>query len=529
MLNKYLGLFNFLKLGKAIFVWHKVDMKYLVVIVAFFIGLSFAMGQDIDPNGYNKFYYPNGQLSSEGTMKDGQPDGYWKTYYENGNLKSVGNRVDFKLDGSWKFYNESGSIVQDITYRDGKKNGAKKSYNEEKVLIKEVIYKDDIKHGPAKTYYPSGKLHEEYVYEEGREQGIGYEYSEEDRRIITIITYRNGYVNKKQEINRRDKFNQKQGLWIEFYDNMKPKWEGKFRNDKRNGYFKEYSEDGDLLSTTKWKDGIQVEDPEELVKLDIKTQYYPSAKPKFVGSYNKDIPEGVHRFYSEDGEITSSKIYRKGILMGEGIVDAEGNRQGNWKEYHDTGELKSEGEYKDGKRVGPWKFYHKNGQAEQLGSYIGGQPDGEWKWYYPNGVLRREENYYKGNEDGPSVEYSDTSKVIAQGEYVDGLREGFWFFDVGDHREEGSYRDGQMHGDWKFINDLGVVVFEGNFVDGQPDGRHTFYYHSGKLKERGKYIIGKKQGDWTKYFEDGSIMQTITFEDGVEVAIDGVKIPSSEQ
>jgi len=35
---------------------------------------------EINPNGYNVFYYPNGNISSEGYLVDGKPDGYWKAY-----------------------------------------------------------------------------------------------------------------------------------------------------------------------------------------------------------------------------------------------------------------------------------------------------------------------------------------------------------------------------------------------------------------------------------------------------------------
>ena len=48
--------------------------------------------QDINPNGYNIFYYDNGVKSSEGTMRDGKADGYWKNYYKNGLLKIEGKR-----------------------------------------------------------------------------------------------------------------------------------------------------------------------------------------------------------------------------------------------------------------------------------------------------------------------------------------------------------------------------------------------------------------------------------------------------
>src|SRR5581483_2997305 len=73
--------------------------------------------------GPTQFKYPNGQVSSEGMIKNGKPDGYWKTYFENGVLKSEGNRVNFKLDGPWKFYNDKGKMTAEYYYSGSKKNG----------------------------------------------------------------------------------------------------------------------------------------------------------------------------------------------------------------------------------------------------------------------------------------------------------------------------------------------------------------------------------------------------------------------
>ncbi|OQX76620.1 MAG: hypothetical protein B6D61_08520, partial [Bacteroidetes bacterium 4484_249] len=66
-------------------------MKHIILIlIIIFSSIVIFSQDDIDPNGFNKFYYENGQISSEGNMRDGKPDGYWKTYYENGLLKSEG-------------------------------------------------------------------------------------------------------------------------------------------------------------------------------------------------------------------------------------------------------------------------------------------------------------------------------------------------------------------------------------------------------------------------------------------------------
>jgi len=103
-------------------------MRSIIKIVLLLLPVClFAQPQQKEnPNGYNKFYYDNGVVSSEGTMRDGKPDGYWKTYSLNGKIKSEGNRKNFQLDSVWKFYNESGKLAMSFSYKEGKKNGPKK-------------------------------------------------------------------------------------------------------------------------------------------------------------------------------------------------------------------------------------------------------------------------------------------------------------------------------------------------------------------------------------------------------------------
>ena len=164
-------------------------------------------------NGFQKFTYPSGKLSSEGFIRDGKPDGYWKSFYENGNLKSEGNRKDFELDSLWKFYNENGKLILEISYKKGKKNGIRTSY-----LDKETIrenYRNDIKDGYTRYYFTDGKLKLEVPFVKGTEQGFGKEYAS-DGTIITLTEYKKGFIVDRLRINRKDKNNLKQGKWFQF-------------------------------------------------------------------------------------------------------------------------------------------------------------------------------------------------------------------------------------------------------------------------------------------------------------------------
>ena len=51
--------------------------------------------QNINPEGFNTFYYADGTKSSEGTLHKGKPDGYWKSYHENGVLKIGRKQIKF--------------------------------------------------------------------------------------------------------------------------------------------------------------------------------------------------------------------------------------------------------------------------------------------------------------------------------------------------------------------------------------------------------------------------------------------------
>lgn len=507
-------------------------MKVIKLIV-FFLVVSFAFcttyGQkpDVDPNGYNVFYYENGRVASEGSMRNGQPDGYWKTYYENGLLKSEGNRLNFELDSIWTFYSDSGKVAVQISYKLGKKNGIRRTWHEKEIVEENFV--DDIKQGYTYYYYPNQKLWKEVFFENGLETGIGHEFSESDGRVIKLMYYKKGFITDIDVINRIDKANMKQGKWITFYDNWQIEEEGEYKNDLKNGYFKLYSKEGVLISTAKYIEGVLQEDVAELAKLDIKTEYYPNGTPKIVASYKDDVPEGVRREYAPDGSINAGYIFQNGAMIGQGIIDKEGIKDGAWKEYYPNGAIKSEGVYNKGKRIGQWKFYYPNGQTEQIGSYNkDGKEDGTWTWYFPTGDILREESYFNGMIDGHSVEYDEFGVVIAEGDYVEDYREGLWVFNYGDHKSEGEYSIGMRHGNWKSYYSDGVLSFEGEFIEDNPNGRHIWYWPNGLKKTEGKYIMGLKDGEWIKYNLDGTPFISILYENGREKKFDGIRVDIDE-
>jgi antitoxin component YwqK of YwqJK toxin-antitoxin module len=501
--------------------------RFLKIFLILFPSVLFAQpNQNINPNGYNKFYFDNGIVSSEGTMRGGKPDGYWKTYSQTGTLKSEGNRKNFQLDSIWKFYNEQGKLAFEFNYKDGKKTGLKKTFDtKDLALVTSENYENDIKQGNTINYYKNGKVKKVTPFVDGKEEGQGYELSS-DSIIVTLTSYKMGFIQREERINRKDDAGMKQGVWKEFYPSGVMKNEVNYSNDKMNGYFKEYSAKGSLLNTTKYSNGVIQINPPELAKLDVKTTYYENGAVKFTATYKDGVAEGIQREFSPDGKVIGAKVFVDGVLTGEGILDTAGRQQGLWKEYHPNGELKLQGEYLNGKRIGDWVFYYPNKKIEQKGKYDKkGKAQGAWKWYYESGNLLREENYRNDLEDGTMIEYSDSGKVITKGDFMDGLKEGPWILELPEYREEGNYKADLRDGEWKhYYTSNGKLRFIGRFIDGVPDGMQIYYYENGKESQTGKYVGGLKEGDWKFYDETGMLFLTILYKNDIEIRFDGIKV-----
>ena len=132
-------------------------MKNLGLTFLFlFLLISLSAQETVDPNGHNVFYYPNGQKSSEGWLKDGQPEGWWKSYSEEGMLLSEGNRKNHLLDSLWTFYDKEGNKILEINYKEGKKNGPRIQYFKDEYTIENWTM-DTLK-GWVYTYSSEGWL-----------------------------------------------------------------------------------------------------------------------------------------------------------------------------------------------------------------------------------------------------------------------------------------------------------------------------------------------------------------------------------
>jgi antitoxin component YwqK of YwqJK toxin-antitoxin module len=531
--------------------------KIVLVLIQLFLLNFYVFSQTTNPNGYNKFYYENGKISSEGFMKDGKPTGYWKNYSKNGKVKIEGNRKNFLLDSVWKFYDEKGRLSKTINYKEGKKNGPTVVYDTLGLVISTEDYQNDIKEGFTRTFHKTGKTKTITPFIKGRQEGTAYEFNT-DSLITSISLYKGGILQSFEKINQKDAENRKQGIWKEFYNNLEVKRVQQFNDDSLDGYVKEYDAKGNLLTTKKFSNGKRIIHAPEIANVEIYREIFEDGTLKYEGVYSDGVAIGTHYKYIQKRRCDSSLFrrddttdiyvnrmvcrnvpvpdsaieYFDGVIVAKGAVDSVRNRIGLWNEYHHTGEFKAKGVYKEGNRTGDWEFFYASGKIEQKGKYDKkGRAQGVWRWFYESGKLMREENYVNGGREGEMTDYDEEGNIVLKGNFVDNKKEGRWVYETKDYKEFGNYVNDEPDSIWKSFYMPGKTkYFEGRFQAGVPEGIHAGYHPNGARKYVGNYVSGMKDGDWKYYDESDFNYLTITYKNDIEIKWQGQTIrPTYEE
>ena len=93
-------------------------MVYKIFILFAFV---FITGFSSEDNTYQKTYYENGTLKSEGWLRFNVKTGYWKFYHETGKIASQGHYEYDKKEKYWYFYDTNRVRTQEGHFTNDKK------------------------------------------------------------------------------------------------------------------------------------------------------------------------------------------------------------------------------------------------------------------------------------------------------------------------------------------------------------------------------------------------------------------------
>jgi membrane associated rhomboid family serine protease len=154
--------------------------------------------------------------------------------------------------------------------------------------------------------------------------------------------------------------------------------------------------------------------------------------------------------------------YGPGSYYRIGTRDSLGRWQGFAQDYYGNNDVQMKGSYEDDLRNGIFIYYSDHKTYESAGRYEKDQRIGKWEAFHKNGRLEsevyyRDRYFLKSLWDsagvqqvkdgvGKEVKYFANGVVQLEGEYKDGVREGYWFgrHETGDMHFEEHYNHGQL-------------------------------------------------------------------------------------
>jgi len=380
---------------------------------------------------------------------------------------------------------------------------------------------------------------------------------EEIKDGYQVFKYPNGNVSSKGFI-RNEK---PDGFWISYYVTGVRKSEGMYRNFMLDSIWLFFDQTGDTTDKISylygkkngWYYKYKKDSPEgvyiwskELYAGDKKEGtgyfYYPDGKIQQTITYNGGKKEGISKEYDREGNVITILEYNNDFLVSRekiNRIDAEGRKQGEWKEFYPGGSVKTEKTFKDDLLHGYYKEYDARGNlvltmlyenGAMVKSMVEDQPDIEIiNRYNDNGKLVYSgpfrNNIPVGNhrEFGPDGKvtnafiYNDNGLLLSQG-IVDegGNLNGRWkdFYPDGKVKAEGAYSDNRRTGLWKFYSLTSKVEQTGSFNNGRPDGLWTWYYENGSVLREEDYFQGQRDGQYTEYSPSGEIIASGQYSDG---------------
>jgi antitoxin component YwqK of YwqJK toxin-antitoxin module/tetratricopeptide (TPR) repeat protein len=504
-------------------------------------------------------YFRNGAVSETGRFEHGKHVGPWRLYFASGKL-SVEKTYDAsgELHGLYHDYDEQGHLYSDTEYAHGRTIRLQYFDQAGKLILDQPVkkgrtavrclgpegeqlavgaftdgqmsgewkwfYRDGSvreitsfnnqggKSGTSETYYVGGQLQRRLRYDaEGNEDGY-YERFQADGQPAQSGYYQAG---------------RRQGPWKDYYATGRVSEEYEYHLGEINGPARSYAPGGKLTQErlfeyskmrrlTTYDSTGQVLSLVEL-KPDSKeySLRYPNGKTLFRSGLTCYEYSGPATWLRPDGSTEIS------------FQQLEGQRHGEYKSTHASGQPSQTGAFLAGQRNGEWTIYYPSGQLHKKGRYLGNDREGEWTEYFPNGKVEFVEQYQDGDRHGPSRRYNPAGELLVEKQYEHGELLRFrgpageasapfqalaatggpvkTSFANGKPAVDEAYRHSRLDGTVTYYYSTGEVFRRAHYAKGLLTGMVESYYPGGKLLEQEAYLHGEQHGRSRYFRPDGTL------------------------
>jgi len=265
-------------------------------------------------------------------------------------------------------------------------------------------------------------------------------------------------------------------------------------------------------------------------KILVNCHYWDNDMVEAVGPENsvgKDTGEWIH-YYRHTGSLYSKGKYNN-----------NGEREGKWQWFYNSGALKETDNFIKGKREDTAKLWYENGAPKAIYIFHDDLFNGDCMEYNVSGILTSKTIYSDNKLSGPATYFYDDGKTHYFANYTNGkfekelkeyyvtgqimsikamqndFKNGAYisYFTNGKIQETGEYKDDKQIGNWKTYYKDGNLQKEGNFnMKGEPEGKWVLYFRNGKKEETESFNKnGNLDGMDSLFDDDGILYETETF------------------
>ena len=304
---------------------------------------------------YQFKYYPNWQIKEEPGFNDrGLYDGKWKSFYEDGKTKKTYRYSDNKKENIWLSYHQDGrkenynfynldTLVMDYNFE----------YYDNLQIKEEPGFNDrGLYDGKWEAFFENGVTWKTFYFADGLKD-----------KVWTVY-WDSTYVKQSETHYTND---QKNGPYLEWYIDEKPKVEGVYKEGKKDLLWMNWNEFGERRFE-EWREG-------ELFDT-FEFEYYPNGQVKEEPSYENGVKHGDWVRYFSDGTIRGTSAYKEGL------------KDGLWIDYWRHEQVAWQGKYVADKREGNWKWFWLNQNLMSNVKYTGGEITFEECFHRQTGDIR---------------------------------------------------------------------------------------------------------------------------------------------
>ena len=215
------------------------------------------------------------------------------------------------------------------------------------------------------------------------------------------------------------------------------------------------------------------------------------------------LKNGEWKEWSQNGELLEEKFYIDGVTGTIACLDYTQNIITLNDEpftgliickYEDVG-IGLQGNTINGKKEGRFTIFYENGQKLEETNYKDGKADGKQTWWNEDGQKVAESYFKNGKLDGTATSWHNNGQKAKVSHFKNDQEDGkiIDWYENGQKMFERTIKDGWEYGKQTVWYENGQKMYEGNSEEGKAYGKHTSWHENGQIKS-------------VKFFRDGECL-----------------------